>query len=423
MVKLRSNPIFVAALVCAAAFYVPLLFGTHIPLQTTPFESLILESNAIAVEGVVASDPVKTAAFGGSYRVRMAIAAVRDDCGARSAARGSLDVYLPAVVVEGYYPGKLRSSSTGAVCAERGELLRVEGRFMSGKRRAFVATGAWSLGWGTSLHARLMYLRARSRLCFKRLMYAWGDAGALILALLSGSREYLAADTGDVFARAGLSHLLALSGMHLTLVSAFAGTICAALVGRGAAQFAQLLSVFTFVWFAGSTAPLLRALLCALLSFTCLLLRMRRPPATAVLSAAFLLHAVVAPAHLYETAFLLSYSALAGLVFLAAPLEGCLCRVFPPRAAGAFAAGLSAQLATAPVSALVFARLVPVGVIASVVVAPLVSGFLYTALVLVVCGLAFPSLASAAGALLNGWHALVFALVRFFARFPSVALS
>ena len=71
-----------------------------------------------------------------------------------------------------------------------------------------------------------MRFRALCRLYFKRMMFAWGSAGGLLLALLCGARDFTESETADAFRMAGLSHILALSGMHLSLfygLAAFAG--------------------------------------------------------------------------------------------------------------------------------------------------------------------------------------------------------
>ena len=67
--------------------------------------------------------------------------------------------------------------------------------------------------------------RAFCRLEFKRMMFSWGKAGGFLLALLSGSKEYLDIDLVENFKKSGLSHILALSGMHLSLLSGIAAFI------------------------------------------------------------------------------------------------------------------------------------------------------------------------------------------------------
>ena len=56
-------------------------------------------------------------------------------------------------------------------------------------------------------------------------MFYWNEAGGLFLALISGIREYTDQSAADSFRRAGLSHILALSGMHLSLFSGITAKI------------------------------------------------------------------------------------------------------------------------------------------------------------------------------------------------------
>ena len=426
MVIRCKSPVVPAALVCAAVIYLPLLSGGRFKTRGAAFDSLIPASRLTALSGVVASEPVKTAAFGGTYRAAFVAEGAEGADGERSAAFGSIPLYLPQSVVEAHYPGRLhsRAADGSAVLAERGERLFVRGRLASvGGSTAFVATSARSGGFGGSLVGRLLRFRACSRLGFKRLMYAWGDAGALMLALLSGSREYLADGVQEAFVGAGLSHVLALSGMHLTLVALLAGGAARTLSTRRIADAAQLLCVLSFTWFAGASPSLFRALLCALLSCACSQLHVRRPPLATALCAVFLVHAAVFPEHLYAAAFALSYGALFGIALLSRPFARCFARALPPALSEELSASCAAQLATAPVSALLFRRIMPVGAVSSVAVAPLVTGFLYAALFGIALCLALPACAEAVGAAFNGWYALIIACVRLFALAPAITLS
>lgn len=58
-----------------------------------------------------------------------------------------------------------------------------------------------------------------------------GQGQGLVLALLTGDRSHLHPDTVDLFRRASLAHVLALSGMHLGFVAAL-GWLLASLAGR-----------------------------------------------------------------------------------------------------------------------------------------------------------------------------------------------
>lgn len=70
---------------------------------------------------------------------------------------------------------------------------------------------------GTTLASRLT--NYRKALCRRIIINSNEESGGLLCALLLGERSYLKSETRHDFARVGLSHILALSGMHLSIIS------------------------------------------------------------------------------------------------------------------------------------------------------------------------------------------------------------
>lgn len=93
-----------------------------------------------------------------------------------------------------------------------------------------------------------------------RLVGSGGDAGELLVALLLGDRSGLALEDRDAFRRAGLSHVLALSGMHVTLL-ALGISVCFGLlrIPRLIALAAETLFLLWFTVMTGQLAPVVRA--------------------------------------------------------------------------------------------------------------------------------------------------------------------
>lgn len=83
----------------------------------------------------------------------------------------------------------------------------------------------------------------------------------LLLALVLGDRSYLDPNFREMAARLGISHLLAVSGMHMGLYLLFFSV----LVGRGRGKvLAQVLTIVSFALLSGGSAASLRALSCAI---------------------------------------------------------------------------------------------------------------------------------------------------------------
>lgn len=87
-----------------------------------------------------------------------------------------------------------------------------------------------------------------------------GEAGPLLVALLLGDRRGLSPDDREAFRRAGLAHVLALSGMHAGVLALGAGAVARAAGLRGRAVTALVLSFLAaFAFVTGARPPILRA--------------------------------------------------------------------------------------------------------------------------------------------------------------------
>jgi len=184
-----------------------------------------------------------------------------------------------------------------------------------------------------------------------------GDAGGLLRSLLLGDRSRLDGATKAAFVATGTSHLLALSGLHVSLLAALAGRVL------GPSLAAGWLLIFT--WVAGPRAPLLRALCGRALAWACG--RDGRPvaPLPNLVLVALLLAVLAGPERLRSLSAQLSFLAVGGLI------GGARITSFTPAAALLGPAG--AVLAIAPLCAETFGQVQPLGILLTPLLTPLVA--------------------------------------------------
>ena len=241
-IKYFTKPVFLASLICIFFFYSGLF---RIPQKRT-LNSLLKNSQVTSLSGSMQSTPVKISS-GKYYSANLSVNKLYSKT-SNSSAFGTIKVYIPTEMVESYFPGKLFSlaKNKGAFIYEAGASYTFQGKF---SKDGFYVKECSSCSWPTNLFGKIDYFRALCRLHFKRLMYKWGQGGGLLLALLSGSKEYTESTTSDAFKNAGLSHILALSGMHLSMFSAislFLGNI----IGRKKLTYIiRIIALIFFVWF------------------------------------------------------------------------------------------------------------------------------------------------------------------------------
>ena len=376
------------------------------------------------------------------YRIPVKLIACNAGRNEQFSASGAVQLFVPATLVRGTYSGGItrigeaeRSEaaapllSSTAVFAEalqnqqecrfyvRGMRLAVQGKF--GKTgTVFYARQVQPvfLGWNSPLSR----FRAFFRFAFMRMLYGWGEAGGLLLALLAADKAFLPAECIAAFRNAGLAHILALSGMHLSLI----GT--AALQGgrlfghKSRAAWFSLAAVFLFVWFAGSAPSLNRAL-----GMVCIAAAGRalglKPPPLSVLCAMLTVHIAIAGSEAITLGFMLSYGACAGIIIFGDACVRLMAGKIPPAFASSISASVGAQLFTAPIVISAIGNIAAAGVIASCAVSPLVSVFLIAGLICIPLALIFPFTSPLMGYGLNVAYRIIFVAADFFARLPVIA--
>ncbi len=410
MVKRYSNnSVFLAALICILVFYSGL-----IKLQDrNRFYSLIPCGQVEFLSGQMISSPGKTS--NGKYYSGKLKVWTSGNNSVKSSARGNVKVFIPCELAEVYFPGKLYSAAKGAFF-EAGGLYSLKGHF-SGDGQSFYVDSCLSSTFPETFYGRLDYFRALCRLQFKRLMYSWGSAGGLLLALLCGAKEYTSSEISLGFKKAGLSHILALSGMHLSMFSGIA-LFAGKKIGRKKLSFIiRIFALVLFVWFAGFSPSLLRAFICSLLTIIAALANVKKPDMLLILAFSFLCQTIISPADIYNVGFILSYTALAGILLTNKFFRSIYNRFLPGYFSASLGSSTGAQIFTAPISLKMFGSFAPVGIIATSVVSPVVTIFIYSGLLFIIISLIIPPLAIPSGIFINLEYTIINFLISFFSRF------
>lgn len=263
--------------------------------------------------------------------------------------------------------------------------------------------------------------RARIRLSLSRRLHSWGKSGGLLLALFSGNRDYLDPSLALEFRNAGLSHVLALSGMHLSLVASLSVFLGKVLLGKRLGQWATSVTLIAFVWFAGESPSLTRAFYMFFASAVFSRLGYSRSiiPALAISACA---QCLVDPSGVSSPAFLLSYSALVGLATLTEDLSELTRSLAPSAIIGPLASTVGAWTAASLMSAFIIGTLAPIGLVSSLVASPLASLYLVTGIPAALISSCVPALDGLCRAVVTAQYSLLEGSVRWFSGFPVVTL-
>ena len=237
-------------------------------------------------------------------------------------------------------------------------------RHVAGRLDRVVLGGDWNLGSPLS--------RAINRV---RRVIARGAStvpmpeSSLLVGLVIGDDRAQPRAMRDAFRNSGLSHLTAVSGQNIAFVLAVFAPLLTRL--RPTARLSSTLAVVTaFTIMTRAEPSVLRA--AAMASFAAVVFAVgRRVSTTLTLCASSAVLLLADPFLAWSVGFWLSFAATFGIVVAAEPLGRAFRqRGVPNMIAAPLAASFSAQMATMPISFLVFGRVAPFGLIANLLAVP-----------------------------------------------------
>jgi competence protein ComEC len=212
-------------------------------------------------------------------------------------------------------------------------------------------------------------------------------SAALLGGLLLGERTDLPPDVQAAFRRAGVYHVLAVSGFNVALL---AGAVWTALRATGrsrrVAAITAIVAVVAFAAVVGPEPSVVRATLMASLVLAAVVLEREASVVNGLALAAIAILAA-RPGDLLDPGFQLSFAATAGIV--AAPISRSLI-------GSALGVSAAAQLAVLPITLAHFNQLSTVGVLANLAVVPLAAAATILGLLAVASTVVAEWLASAA---------------------------
>lgn len=259
----------------------------------------------------------------------------------------------------------------------------------------FVASGHWQFsecrkekeGIATVLYRLAASYRTQIENLYRRLGIE-GDEQAVLSALTLGDKTDLSESVRESYSVAGVSHVLALSGLHIGLLYALAFFLLRPLLlggqsGRVLRSLLLILLLWLFAFFTGLSPSVVRsAAMFSIWALADLCGRQSFSLNTLALTAWLML--LVRPVWLFDVGFQLSFAAVLSILLF----QPFLYRLCPVRhRAGTYLWGLvsvsvAAQLGTAPLVLFYFSRFSTHFLLTNLLVVPLVTLILYAAVVL-----------------------------------------
>lgn len=156
------------------------------------------------------------------------------------------------------------------------------------------------------------YLRNRIEGTFKA--YLPQKEAGLLFGIVFGGTQGFSHDMQDTFRNAGVLHVVAASGMNVTMVAAFLLLVFSRLLKRQQALFLTILGVFYYALLSGFSPSIVRASIMATVAFTAGILG-RQSYGFITLALTVFIMLMLHPETLFDAGFLLSLTSTIGILY------------------------------------------------------------------------------------------------------------
>ena len=196
-----------------------------------------------------------------------------------------------------------------------------------------------------------------------------------LVTAITGDDSVLGEDTREAFADAGIAHVLALSGLHVGILTLFASLLMLPLIinsyTRKAIPILTIAVLWAFAIVTGMSPSVTRAVVMATVLILSSMMQRRHSPYNSLCLAALII-LVFDPHALLNISFQLSFAAVAGILAFSTPLNP----VSPKKRiaytlSGLLTVSIGAMLATGLLSAFYFHRFPAFFIVANVLSSPL----------------------------------------------------
>lgn len=267
-----------------------------------------------------------------------------------------------------------------------------------------------------------------------RIAALFPENARLARAFLLGDRSELSEDERTSYSVSGAAHLLAISGMHVSVLASFLSLLFSRILGRKKAFWVTVFCLLLYGALIGYSASLFRAILIFII-FSAAPLAGRYSDAPTRLGAAMLLYLLFFPLAILSSSFVLSYCASAGIIFLYPSLTrlfradeylrkhtdvgfvSLFTKRLPRFCLQTLLFTLAAQLATLPAAVHYFGTQPVWSILVNLIAIPLAM-YAYILAIIAVCT-GFPPL----GLLSDFLFSLLSDCVRFFGNLPFTAIG
>lgn len=234
----------------------------------------------------------------------------------------------------------------------------------------------------------------------------------LLLALLTGNKSQLDRHNIEMFRKSGASHILALSGFHVSIVVLLMILISRIFFTGNAVYFISLAALITYLFIVGLTPSLIRSVIMFVVISYC---KVRRVKLTLFMVLIYTYHIMIliCPKDFYSLSFKLSFLALLGIITIGKEIYIIkVIRRLPKVLKASLSASIGATVLTSFICFPAFGVIYPVSILSSLLLTPVITLFIWFGII----SLFIPAL----GSVIIIFETIIYKIVELFSYFPVI---
>ncbi len=236
----------------------------------------------------------------------------------------------------------------------------------------------------------------RERMTLRLMTETEPDAGAFLAGMVFGEKRLLDEDIKTSLYRSGIGHILAVSGLHISVIVSLLMTLLHSIgANRKLSFFLMNIVLLGFIFLANCPVSAVRAAIMMNFFYASSLFRRQNDPLTSLAGAAMVI-CIVNPYSIYNEGFILSLSGTFGIaVFAPFMTKNMKSETLWESLVKSLADGLCTAVSVFPVSILFFDETSVISPVTNMLMLPLCSAAMIFGLIFVISGGIFPILAPA----------------------------
>ena len=202
------------------------------------------------------------------------------------------------------------------------------------------------------------------------------ETSSLLIGILIGERQYISEDITENFSKSSLSHILAISGSHISyIIIGITFILTKSRTSKKGMYIITILSLIFFIFITNFSSSVIRACIMGIIVLFAKIVY-RKPDILTSISVSLLIILIDNPFTIKDIGLQLSYLGTIGIVYLNKPIANFLEKYMKKKIAKMLAITISAQIMVLPVTVINFNNISTVFIISNIIAAPLTGGII-----------------------------------------------